>query len=188
MSCSWEPAAPDLSAGKRSAPGAALRGPAHRATDRSPHEKHASTDHRGSQRVADRRSAPGSNTVPSDGPFAVRDAARASRPADPQHFPSGRCTDPEAGPAHSGATAGSQPASPVSVVGRDGQHASGRSRLDTQAGRCRSQHCVAAPWRSSTAHDRADARSRAPPNHQRAGPRSPPAQRRTDNAQTPARG
>ena len=79
MSCSWGPAAPGLSEDKRSAPGAALRGPGHTATDRSPHEKHASTHHRGSQRGADQRSAPDSNTVPSAGPCAAPDAARASR-------------------------------------------------------------------------------------------------------------
>ena len=66
-------------------------------------------------------------------------------------------------------------ASPAWDVEHDAQHASGRSRLDTQRGHVRSPHCVATLGRSSTAHGRADARSLAPHNHARAEPRSPPA-------------
>jgi hypothetical protein len=175
MSCSWGPATPALSAGTLSAHGVALRGPGHRATDRSPHGTHASTHHRGSQHVADRRSAPGSSTVPSAGPFAVRDAARASRSTGPRRSRRAAAVLQRVGPAHSAATRGGQQASPASGVARDGRHASARSRLDTQADRSAAQHFAAAPGRSLMVRDRADARSLAPHNHARAGPRSPPA-------------
>ncbi len=76
-----ERATPCRFAGMRSARAAARRGPAHRGTGKSPHGRHASTDHRGSPGAAGWRFAPGSTTAPSAGPSAGRGAGRSTSSA-----------------------------------------------------------------------------------------------------------
>ena len=81
---------------------------------------------------------------------------------DPRRSRQAAAPSQKAGPAHRPAAGRSPRASPASVVEHDAPHASERSRLDIQRGHVRSQRCVATLERSSTAHDRADARSLAP--------------------------